>query len=238
MIRKGMVAVLIAVVMMVSGMARAHAELFSTPPGAQLNGLPVSVTAEFTLDPENDLINIVVNNLQANPKSVIQNLSDLAFVLSTGQSAGTLISSSGLERIVESNKSFIDGSSVSTGWALLENVSLPSGTGLWLNDLAPGAAGPTHTLIGPPGGDDRYGNANGSIAGNGPHNPFLAGPVTFTLLVPGIDNSTRVADVEFSYGTTSGNNVSVPEPTPLLLLGAGFLGMVVLAPLLRRQYTH
>ncbi len=78
-----------------------------------------------------------------------------------------------------------------------------------------------------------YSNANGSIAGNGPHNPFTDGTATFLLDVSGVTMSTNVDSAVFSFGTTPGIDVSgipqtsivpvIPEPPSLLLLGTGLL---------------
>jgi hypothetical protein len=181
----------------------------------------VSVSATFTTLSGEVLISIVNN--QANPTSVIQNLSDLSFLLSTGQNSGSILSSSGVPRTVAADGTFTDGGAVSTGWALSTN-----GSQLKLDVL--GAAGPTHTLIGPPGAGNTYGNANGSIAGNGPHNPFLAGTINFDLSVPGVTSASIISIVDFSFGTIEGNDVlgtptPVPEPTTLFLWGATAAGL-------------
>jgi hypothetical protein len=53
--------------------------------------------------------------------------------------------------------------------------SVPTDWGIALN-----GATPAHTIIGP-AGSGGYTNADGSIAGNGPHNPSLDRTATFTL---------------------------------------------------------
>lgn len=186
-----------------------------------LSGQPVSASVTFVTG--TDTLTITLTNLLVNPKDVSQNLSDLSFVLSSGQTTGSLISSSGLERNVASGGSYTDGSVVATGWGLLSNT--PAG-GMTLEDL--GFAGPAHTIIGSPGGSNLYSNANASIAGNGPHNPFLAGPVSFTLNIAGLTPSDTVTSATFSFGTTLGADVpGVPEPTSLLLMGSGLIGLAL-----------
>jgi hypothetical protein len=209
----------------VSGDCRANSVTFVTPAGSTAGGQPVSAEAVFTTSM--NTLTITLTNLQANPTSVVQNLSDLFFTLSSGQTTGTLTSSSGMERTVNGNGSFTDGSVVPTGWKLSTGP-------LELNDLAAGAAGPAHLIIGPPDGLGQYSNANGSIAGNKPHNPFLAGPVMFTLDIPGVTVDSTVSSATFSFGTTAGVNVPgmvpmpfVPEPSSLVLVGVAVAGLAV-----------
>jgi hypothetical protein len=203
---------------------RADSVTFVTPAGSSTGGGPVSAQAVFTTSL--NTLNIVLTNLQANPTDVAQNLSDLSFTLSTGQTTGTLTSSSGMERTVNKGGTFTDGSVVSTGWQL--------GTSPLELDVLGTPVGPAHLIIGPPGASNLYSNANGSIAGNGPHNPFLTGPVMFTLDIPGVTVDSTVTAATFSFGTTAGINVPgmvphpfVPEPSSLMLVGVAVAGLAV-----------
>ncbi len=197
--------------------AEASISTYDIASGTTVGGLPVSATVTFTTS--TDDIKISLTNLQNNPTSVIQNLSDLAFTLDTGQTIGTLLSSSALERTVNGDGTFTDGSIVSTGWQLET-----SGSGLRLHVLGT-PIGPAHTLIGDSGPGNLYSNAGGSIAGNTAHNPFITGTATFDLQVLGVTTLSLVNSATFSFGTTEGNNVPgiqrVPEPSTLLLLVSG-----------------
>src|SRR5262249_4151137 len=155
--------------------AQAVTMTFTTPTGSTAGGQPVSAQVVFTTGI--GTLHIDLTNLQVNPISIIQNLSDLGFTLSSPITGALLTASSGMERTVNADGTFTNGSSVSTGWAL-EGSPNPTGEALRLHVLGT-LIGPAHTIIGPPAGTGLYSAANGSIAGNGPHNPFLAGTVSF-----------------------------------------------------------
>lgn len=197
-----------------------HASMItvSTPDDSFMNDLPVSARATFTTG--TDSITVFLENLQTDPRSVTQNLSGLQFTVSTGQTIGTLTGSSGVPRWVAIDKTYTDGSAISSGWELGT-----IGAGLYLYVLGT-AVGPAHTIIGPPDASDKYGNSNGSINDNGPHNPFLAESAAFVLNVPGVSDASSIGEVTFEFDTAPGSSVTVPEPATLTLLTLGGLAVL------------
>jgi hypothetical protein len=180
-------------------------------------------------------LTITLNDLLANPKTVAQLLSDLSFTVDSSSclTGTTLTSSSGQEVKVAGDGVPTLGSTVAAGW-----VPTLGGTSGLLDVLkGPGHAGPAHLIIGSPDGSGNYSNANSSIAGNGPHNPFLNQSATFTITGAGITADTVVTSATFSFGTTSGNNVPgvvVPEPSSLVV-SVGSLGVFALIALWRAK---
>jgi hypothetical protein len=222
------------------GAAQGSAITFCTPPGATVepDTRPVDACADFTTS--DGQLEITLTNLLADPINVIQALSDLSFTLDDETlGSGTLGASAAQEITIAGDGTFTTGGTVATGWVL-------SGTGgSYLLDVlaGPGHAGPAHLIIGPPNaGSGNYDAANASIAGNGPHNPFLNQVATFTIDLTGITAETVVTSATFSFGTTAGVTVpggpplpGIPEPGTLLLLAAGLFALAGGQRYLRRR---
>jgi len=183
-------------------------------------------------------LQITLQDLFANPTSVGQLLSDLQFKVA-GVSDLSLISSSAQSVSIAEGGTTTMGSTGSTGWiggafqgGFIVCVICPNNFGK--------TAGPGNLIIGP----GPYTNANGSVAGNGPHNPFLNQTATFTLSGTGINANTVVSDVVFSFGTQFGTDVggtagpgggTVPEPSSYLLSSIAFGALAVFARIKRRR---
>jgi hypothetical protein len=176
-------------------------------------------------------IAVTLRDLISDPRTIGQNLSGVAFALSNGVSNGSL-TSSGIELRVNSNGTYSTGAAVPTGWVLTS-----SGSSLFLEGLGAGTEAPTHTIIGTSNNGTYFGgtysNANASIKGNGPHNPFLESGATFNLAVSGVTAANTVTSATFSFGTAAGDTLPGTDPVPgTTVPEASVTALVLLAGLL------
>jgi hypothetical protein len=211
---------------------RAGSITFVTPAGSSTGGGPVNAEADFTTGANS--LTITIKDLQANPSDVAQLVSDLSFTLGNGGSltGSSQTGASSQELTVNGNGTFSIGANLTTVPAVGWVYSTSSSTAGHLDDLVgTGHAGPAHLIIGPPGAGGTYSAANGSVQGNGPHNPFLNQSATFTITGAGITANTTITSMSFSFGTTPGVFVqgqAVPEPSSLVLslVGIGLIGSI------------
>lgn len=203
--------------------AAAHANTFSFTASGTSQGNPISAMATVTT--ESGEIVVSITNTLVNPTDVSQNISDFEIFLNSALTGtptynGTQTNTTAT---VASGGNFTTGSSNNT-WSLTNPVS----NEIFLNDLTAGACGPSCTILGQPGAGGLYTNANGSIAGNGPHNPFFWETGSFDILAPGVTASTAVTGATFSFGTVAGNDVpgvsSTPLPGAFALFGSVLFG--------------
>jgi hypothetical protein len=212
----------------ISTAAFASIMTYTTLAGSSTNDGSVSASATFTTSA--GLLSISLQDLLANPKSAGQLLSDLEFTLDGSSGTSTLTSSSSQEISIGDDGTSTLGSFGPTGWILQGNdTNTLTLCVICSPDNAP--IGPAHLIIGP----GPYTNANGSIAGNKPHNPFLDQTAQFTIANQSISATTTVTSVLFSFGTQPGITVegvtqqpdvppsSIPEPTTLALLAIAFI---------------
>lgn len=215
--------------------ARAETITFATAAGSKLSDLPVNANAVFTTSANS--ISVTLTNLQSDPTSVIQCLSGVKFTISDIPTSASLTDHLTTPRTINSDKTYSDdpNKDVLTGWQLTR----PSSSTLMLSGM------PRHTLIGDPGTLDTYANANGSLAGNKPHNPFIAGDQTWTIALGFAETLTAppaISDVTFLFGTgpTTLQAVRIPPtnpvPEPSAVVGLLSMGIVGAVLALRKKF--
>ncbi len=217
----------LACVVLVFGPASARGDMitFITPTGSTTGGQNVDATATITTSL--NTVTISLRNLEADPKSDVQNINGVIFSFSNFTPPATGVTISGnsgiVDRTVNADGTFSNMSATTTDWKV-SVTTMPTPATITLTTI--GNAHAPQTVIGDPSSKTGiYSNANNSIAGS-VHNPFLADTPVFTLHVEGVTASTDIASVLFAFGTTNttANTVvghAVPEPSSLALIGLG-----------------
>jgi len=208
----------------------ASANTWTTSDGATVNGLPVDASADI-VNNFGTTYTVTLTNLEANPTSVAQALSGLAIAF---------------QNTVVPIAPFYQGDAVTVGANGAATYNPGAIYGEYLNVTGPwvmtynksftaaivSISGPAYSLIGPPGPDATYSNANGSIAGNGPHNPFTSSLTWSFELIPVTGDTGPITGVDFSFfgngqgSTIAGIDPPGPAAVPAPLVGAGLPGLL------------
>jgi hypothetical protein len=179
-----------------------------------------SVNASATITAGAGSVTVELDNLQANPTSVIQLISGLSFDITGASGSGTLsrsITSGGNVTTISSGGAF---TAPASGDPLTRWVATETGTSVKITTLSGG--NPDRLIIGPPSGG-LYSAANASILGD---NPNIFETVTFSITVPGVTANSTISGGTIFFGTGSDHLSLVPDGgMTLALLGFAVLGL-------------
>jgi hypothetical protein len=172
-----------------------------------------------------------LENLLVDPLAVDQVITGVSFVLNLDDTnAVSLVSSSGRLILTPVDGSAPKNDSLDTinHWGVSSSASKGSTT-ITLTAFT-GSGPPLDGIIGNPGSNGEYNNANSSIT-NGHAAPFILQDGTFSLCLPGVTASTTISQVMFTVGTTDTktiNSASLATPEPgsisLMIIGALLIG--------------
>lgn len=201
-------------------------------------GAPVNATAAITIS--GTTMTVVLTDLQANPSGVASILNGIQVVVSGASGASGLTANNATIASIDGSGNYtpqsgFSGATIASSYALSSASSTITLTAL-------GGGQPKYLIIGPDAngnftqgsGDAGYTAAGGSIAGNGPHNPFILGTETFQFLLSGkasfseddITGLTFLFGTSSDYGGTTRTNItSIPEPSTVVA------GALLLLPL-------
>lgn len=213
--------------LLAAGPAGASMVTLTTPTNATTSGGAVNASATITTGA--DTVTVLLTNLEGNPLDVSQTISDFSFTLSNGFTAVNTTSTPTASLVC------VPATPCTTTvkpWQLTSTGNTVLLEGLF------GEKGiaPSQEIIGP----GPYTNANASINGNGPHNPFINQTASFTFALTGVTASTTVTGGVFSFGTQpefvtaaggsggggGGGGGQTPEPQSLVLAFTGALLLV------------
>jgi hypothetical protein len=234
-----MVATIVLGVACAAACAASQSEMFQI--SATTNGDPVDATALFGIN-SSGYLTLTLSNLESSIVDVGQAVTGIEFNLSVSDSGITSHSqptSSGDVVQVGSGGSVTDNGIGSLAAYWTASTSLHE---VLLNVFG---GQPNGSILGPETGQS-YPDANGSIAGNGPHNPFVDGTATFTFADLGNFSSYNLASivsaVEIEFGTTGTDYLSTgqvpvatPEPGSILL---AVTGLALMGARLRRNWSR
>ena len=175
-------------------------------------------------------VTLTLNNNLTNAQvvSIIQNVSGVYFNVSGYNGGAVSLSSSNSTQstnVAAGGAAALAGAVNPTGWAAGHSGTTITACVICAFGIS-SPAGPDQTLIGGTG-TGTYANANGSIAGNDPHNPMLVGTLTLVLSVPGVTVNSTFSNVVIQFGTTATPpEIIVPDGGSTLgLLGLAMLGI-------------
>lgn len=205
---------------------------FQTGPGT-LSAAGNPVDALITVTTSANTISVELQNLVSDPLAVDQVISGVSFDLNLADTnAINLTSSAGqlIQTPVQGQPPSNDTTDTINNWAV--SSSPGSNTTQVVLTSFLGSGPPSDGVIGLPGMNGDYNNANNSIT-NGHASPFILGQGAFAISLDGVTTDTKVSNIVFTVGTSKTDTVTAsvvtPEPSSLSMIGlsALFIGLGV-----------
>jgi len=195
---------------------------FSTASNAANGGK--SVDAEVQITTSHNQIAIVLDNLQSNVSSILQDLSGLQLTLGTNESSASMLFSLDKTRTVQTSGAWADSTSnSSTSWTVSLSKNL-------LQLKAPANTSKKNfDLIGLPNQSTNHYQTQTGV--------WFSPSASFTIVCPGVTASTTVTSAGFSFPndapitgivTTSqigSTDINLPEPASASLAAIGLLAL-------------
>lgn len=150
----------------------------------------------------------------------VLNISPVTIITQTGREVKFLGSQTG----VDVNGVGID----NLGWGLSnQNPAYLNALGFTGSN---GTNPPDELILGSPssysGTSVVYSSANSSISNSGPHQPFVVQTANFSVTLGiNLPAGFQITNVQMYFGTNADTISQTPEPTAMLLLGTGLVGL-------------
>ena len=201
--------------------ARASTFQFATTGAAISDGRPENAQATFKIDANTIVIDLLNTAGPGQLGGISSTLSGVTFKLTGGAADDLVILSATAAGAVN----------CVGGPVVCPAAPLPSAPFGWSLTLSNG----TYALLAGGGSLKPYALVNGNVVGNtdgmknGPHNPYLLGPSSFTISFAGTA-PTGIQSSVFYFGTNPADRLpgvpdspGVPEPASLVLVGSALL---------------
>lgn len=188
--------------------------------GTSNQGSTENATATFSLS--GNVLTVTLQNLLSGAQNHDAGnlLNGITFNLAGVSGVSGLTAADATKVTVAGDKSYstasVSGSTIASEWAL-SGASTITLTAL-------GGGQPKYLLIGAPS----YSSENSSVAGNGPHNPFILESETFSFTLSGSGYSEDdISNVIFRFGTESdsaaGTKIAAAVPEPATIAAGALL---------------
>lgn len=207
----GLGALALLTALTLSGGKASAGSIWVIPDNTSNDDQAIDGRATFTFG--DNSLEIFIENLIVNPTSSSQSISGINFEIDGSPTGMNFVSGTGT--IIEI---FSGGSYSPTGATSTTRWDLNSNNGIWT--LTGGQ--PDELIVGAPGANNTYNNANNSIKNRNPH---LFKEATFLInFGSGVSSSSMVSNVVFLYGT-DGDPITavVPEPSTIAMTCLGLL---------------